>query len=133
LWSLVQNPNLKYHFLGAFDKDMLKLAKKHSLLNLEFGTQLHLDDWNKTLVFAKNDLVFIFNFHVNHSLPDYDFIVKEPGNYKIILNTDSPAYGGHGRIEEKTIFITQYDEDKKVNRLKIYNTNRTALVLKRTK
>lgn len=133
LWSLVQNPDLKYHYLGAFDKDMLKLAKDHSLLNLEFGTQLHLDDWNKTLVFAKNDLVFIFNFHVNHSLPDYDFIVREPGDYKIILNTDNPAYGGHGRIEEKTIFITHYDEDKKVNRLKIYNTNRTALVLKRTK
>jgi 1,4-alpha-glucan branching enzyme len=133
LWSLVQNPNLKYHYLGAFDKDMLKLAKNHSLLNLEYGTQLYLDDWNKTLVFAKNDLVFIFNFHVNHSLPDYEFIVSEPGDYKIILNTDSPAYGGHGRIDEKTIFITQYDEKNKVHRLKIYNTNRTALVLKRIK
>jgi 1,4-alpha-glucan branching enzyme len=133
MWSLVQNPDLKYHFLGAFDKNMLKLAKDHSLLNMEYGTILHLDDWNKTIAFSKNDLVFIFNFHVNHSLPDYEFIVKEPGDYKIVLNTDNPLYDGHGRIDEETIFITQYDEKKKVHSLKIYNTNRTALVLKRIK
>jgi 1,4-alpha-glucan branching enzyme len=70
---------------------------------------------------------------VNHSLPDYEFIVKEPGDYKIVLNTDNPLYDGHGRIDEETIFITQYDEKKKVHSLKIYNTNRTALVLKRIK
>ncbi len=131
LWSLVQNPNLKYHFLGAFDKEMLKLAKRYSLLNPEYGKQLHLDDWHKTIVFAKNELLFIFNFHINHSLPDYDFIVNEPGDYKIILNTDNPVYGGHGRIDEKTIFITQYDDEMMVHRLKVYNTNRTALVLKK--
>jgi 1,4-alpha-glucan branching enzyme len=133
LWSLVYNPDLKYHYLGAFDKDMLKLAKKYSLLNQEYGTRLYLDDWNKTIIFEKNELVFIFNFHVKFSLPDYDIILKEPGDYKIILNTDNPAYGGHGRIDEKTIFITQYDDKKNINRMKIYNTNRTAQVLKRLK
>jgi 1,4-alpha-glucan branching enzyme len=131
MWSLVQNPDLKYRFLGAFDKAMLKLVKDHSLLNEEYGTQLYLDDWNKTIVFAKNDLVFIFNFHVNHSLPDYEFPVKEPGDYKIVLNTDNTLYDGHGRIDEKTIFITQFDEKKDVHSLKVYNTNRTALVLQR--
>jgi 1,4-alpha-glucan branching enzyme len=131
MWSLVQDPNLKYHFLGAFDKIMLKLARDYSLLNMEYGTQLYLDDWNKTIVFEKNELIFVFNFHVNHSIPDYDIIVKEPGDYQIILDTDNPVYGGHGRIDEKTIFITQYDEKNDVHRLKIYNTNRTALVLKR--
>jgi 1,4-alpha-glucan branching enzyme len=70
---------------------------------------------------------------VNHSLPDYEFTVKEPGDYRIILNTDNLAYDGHGRIDEKTTFITRYDEKEKVHRLKIYNTNRTALVLKRIK
>jgi len=133
MWSLVQNPNLKYHFLGLFDKDMLKLAKDHSLLNMEYGTLVYVDDWNKTIIFTKNDLIFIFNFHVNHSLPDYEFIVGDPGDYKIILNTDNPAYDGHGRIDENTIFITQYDEKQKKHKLKIYNTNRTALVLMRIK
>jgi 1,4-alpha-glucan branching enzyme len=133
LWSLVFDKNLKYHFLGAFDKDMLKLVKKYSLLSLEYATQLWLDDWHKTIVFEKSGLIFIFNFHVNLSVPDYTFLVRNPGDYKIILNTDNPIYGGHGRIDEKTIFITQYDDKAKTHSLKIYNTNRTALVLKKIK
>jgi 1,4-alpha-glucan branching enzyme len=133
LWSLVQDPNLKYHFLGTFDKAMLKLVKDHSLLNLEYANLLEIDDWNKTIVFEKNELLFVFNFHVNHSLPDYEFTVREPGDYQIILNTDSFEYGGHGRIDEDTVFITQYSEEDKIHRLKIYNTNRTALVLKPVK
>lgn len=133
LWSLVVDKNLKYHFLGAFDKDMLKLVKKHSILSLEYATQLWLDDWHKTIVFEKSGLIFIFNFHVNLSVPDYTFLVKDPGDYKIILNTDNPNYGGHGRIDEKTIFITLYDDNAKTHSLKIYNTNRTALVLKKIK
>jgi 1,4-alpha-glucan branching enzyme len=131
LWSLVQNPDLKYHFLAAFDKDMLKLAKDHSLLNLEFATLLTVDDWNKTIVFAKNGLVFIFNFHISHSLPDYDVPVPEAGEYRIIHNTDNLLYGGHGRIDEKIKCYTQFDDEENVHRLKIYNTNRTAMVLKR--
>ena len=131
MWSLVQNPDLKYHFLGSFDKAMLELTRTYSLLNMEYGTQLYLDDWDKTIVFEKNGLLFIFNFHINHSIPDYGFTVKDPGDYQIILNTDNPVFGGHGRIDEETIFITQYDEVKNVHQLKIYNTNRTALVLKR--
>ena len=130
LWSLVHDPNLKYHFLGAFDKAMLQMVKENPLLNLEYAVQLLMDDWNKTIVFEKNGLVFVFNFHVNHSQPDYEFTVREPGDYQIILNTDSPEYGGHGRVEEDTVFITQYSEEDKTHRLKIYNTNRTALVLK---
>jgi 1,4-alpha-glucan branching enzyme len=129
----VQAPNLKYHFLGTFDKAMLKLVKDHSLLNLEYANLLEIDDWNKTIVFEKNELLFVFNFHVNHSLPDYEFTVREPGDYQIILNTDSFEYGGHGRIDEDTVFITQYSEEDKIHRLKIYNTNRTALVLKPVK
>jgi 1,4-alpha-glucan branching enzyme len=130
LWSLVQDPNLKFHFLGAFDKAMLHLARENNLLNMEYAVQLHLDDWNKTIIFEKNGLVFVFNFHVSHSLPDYEFTVQEPGDYRIILNTDSPDYGGHGRIDEDTVFITRYSPEDDTNRLKIYNTNRTGMVLK---
>jgi 1,4-alpha-glucan branching enzyme len=129
MWSLVENPELKYHFLAAFDKAMLDLAVQHRLLNGEYGYQLNADEWNKTLVFEKNGLVFLFNFHINHSVPDYEFMVREPGEYRIILNTDNPAFGGHGRIDESTVFFSRYDEEKSLNVLSLYNTNRTALVL----
>jgi 1,4-alpha-glucan branching enzyme len=131
LWSLVQNPDLKYHFLAAFDKEMLKLAKTHSLLNREYGKVLMVDDWNKTIVFVRNDLVFLFNFHITHSCPDYDVPTPESGDYRIILNTDNVKFGGHGRIDEKIRFSSQHDDEENTNRLKLYNTNRTALVLKR--
>jgi len=133
MWSLVQDPNLKYHFLAAFDKAMLGLVREHSLLNDEYGNQLLLDDWHKTLVFQKNSLIFIFNFHVNRSVPDYEFIIPEPGDYRIILNTDSPEFDGHGRIDEKTIFISRYSEAEHLHRLQVYNTNRTAIVLEKIK
>ncbi|HTX87981.1 MAG TPA: alpha-amylase family glycosyl hydrolase [Bacteroidales bacterium] len=131
MWSLEEDPNLKYHFLAAFDKAMLKMVREHRLLNDEFGYRLLLDDWNKTLAFDKNGLVFVFNFHINHALPDYEFMVREPGRYRIILNTDDPAFGGHGRVDETSVFFSRYDEKEKVNRLKIYNTNRTALVFEK--
>ena len=56
-------------------------------------------------------------------------MVREPGEYRIILNTDNPAFGGHGRIDESTVFFSRYDEEKSLNVLSLYNTNRTALVL----
>ena len=131
MWSLVEDKNLKYHFLEAFDKTMLKLVSENNLLLSDCARQLNMDEANKTIVFERNGLIFIFNFHISHSIPDYEFVVPEPGDYRIILNTDNPAFGGHGRIDESTVFISQYSEKDQLHRLKIYNTNRTALVLKR--
>jgi 1,4-alpha-glucan branching enzyme len=133
MWSLVKDPDLKYHFLGAFDKAMLNLVSRYAILKIDFGNLIHTDDQNKTLAFEKNGLLFIFNFHVDRSVPDYQVKISEPGKYKIILNTDHPEYGGHGRIDESTEFISQFREDEGIHVLSIYNTNRTAIVLKRVK
>ncbi len=132
MWSLVEDRNLKYHYLAAFDKAMLNLVKEYGLLNAEYGYQLNMDDWNKTMAFEKNGLIFVLNFHINLSVPDYGFTVREPGKYKIILNSDNPDFGGHGRVDEDAEYFTFYEEEEKINRLKIYNTNRTVLVLKKT-
>jgi 1,4-alpha-glucan branching enzyme len=133
MWSLVEDKNLKYHYLSAFDKAMLTVIEQNNVLNTTFASQLNMDDWNKTLVFERNGLVFIFNFHISFSITDYEFTVPEPGDYKIMLNTDNPAFGGHGRIDESKVFISQYYPAENLHKLKIYNTNRTALVLKRIK
>ena len=131
MWSLAEDKNLKYHFLGAFDKAMLKMIKENDILNSDYGNQLNVDDWNKTLIFERHGLIFIFNFHINMSTADYEFRIPEPGDYQIILNTDNPSFGGHGRVEESSIFISKYYESENIHKLSIYNTNRTALVLKR--
>jgi 1,4-alpha-glucan branching enzyme len=131
-WSLVENKELRYHFLGTFDKVMLKFVKAHSLLSESYATQLYVDEPNKTIIYERNGLVFVFNFHVSGSLPDYSFPVPDPGDYRIILNTDNLCFGGHGRVDETTLYPTQWDEGGQVHRLMIYNVNRTALVFRRS-
>jgi 1,4-alpha-glucan branching enzyme len=131
LWSISEDPNLKYHYLSFFDREMLKIIGQNSILRSDFAHQLNMDNDNKTIVFERNKLIFVFNWHVSSSLMDYAFMVPEPGEYQIILNTDNQRFGGHGRIDENIHYFSHYDAYKKINCLKIYNTNRTALVFKK--
>jgi len=130
-WSLVENHDLRYHFLHNFDKKMLKLVQEWKLFSEPFGKMLNLDEDNKTIAFERCGLIFVFNFHTSGSIPDYGFNVDEPGDYRIILNSDNTEFGGHNRIDEKLTFTTQYYKETETHRLIIYNTNRTALVFMR--
>ena len=130
-WSLVDNPLLKYQYLAAFDKAMIKVIKDNRIMSSFFGNQLNMDDWNKTIVFERNHLIFVFNFHINHSVEGYEFRVPNSGEYQIILNSDSKEFGGHGRIDDSITYQTYQKENDPSFYLKIYNTNRTALVLKK--
>jgi len=128
-WSLVDNPELKYQYLGAFDVAMVQLVNDQRLMKSLFAQQLNMDEENKTIVFERKNLVFVFNFHPSNSIPDYRFPVPKAGSYQVILNSDSSEFGGHGRIDESVTYFSEAD-DKGNHFLKIYNTNRTALVLK---
>jgi 1,4-alpha-glucan branching enzyme len=129
LWSLVDNPDLKYQYLDNFDKAMVSLIKENKILRSLFGNQLNSDEGNKTIVFERNNLIFVFNFHTQNSIPDYRFPVPKPGEYKLILNSDDRRFGGHGRIDDSLQYRTRSEGRKHF--LSIYNTNRTALVFKR--
>jgi len=130
-WSLAENKNLKYQFLEAFEIAMIKLVKEYKLLSGLYATQLNLDEENKTIVLQKEGLIFVFNFHASASIPDYSFYVPEAGKYQVILNSDDPAFGGHGRIDPAVSYFTVYDNLKQINILKIYATNRSCLVFKK--
>jgi len=128
-WSLVDDPNLKYQYLNNFDREMIRVIKENRIMSSLFGNQLNMDEGNKTVVFERNHLIFVFNFHPVNSIPGYRFPVPKPGEYHLILNSDDRQFGGHGRIEDSTRFITQ--SEGATHYLTIYNTNRTALVFKR--
>ncbi len=128
-WSLADDKNLKYHFLADFDREMIALIKSHKIMNSLYGNKLQVDYVNNTIAYERNNLVFIFNWHPNNSIPDYKFRVPKPGEYQIILNTDDLRFGGHGRIDNSITYIAKSDNEG--HKLSIYNTNRTALVLKR--
>jgi len=128
-WSLADDPNLKYQYLGNFDKAMIQMIKEHKVMSSLFGNQLNVDDQNKTIVFERNNLIFVFNFHPTASIPDYKFPVPKAGEYRLILNSDDQAFGGHNRVDPLVRYIS--NNEGEANILRIYNVNRTAQVFER--
>ncbi len=126
MWSLAEKPELKYHFLDRFDKAMIKLVKQYHILSAPTAHQLNMDEANKVIIFERSGLIFIFNFHPSNSIFDYKFWVPEQGSYHIILNSDDQQFGGHHRVAAEI----DYPTDEK-HFLRLYVTNRTAMVLKR--
>lgn len=130
-WSLVDNPVLKYDFLAKWDKAMLKIIEENGILLSSYPELLNHDDWNKTVIFSRGDLVFVFNWHVNHSIPDYEFMVPEAGEYKLILTSDDAEFGGFSRLNPSSRYFSYYYAAGKINRLRIYNVNRAVQVFKK--
>ncbi|MEO1451790.1 MAG: alpha amylase C-terminal domain-containing protein, partial [Bacteroidota bacterium] len=129
-WSLVDNKMLKYQFLAGFDGEMVKLLKENEVLPARPAKQLNMDEANQVIVFERNNLIFVFNFHVANSVPDYKFWVPQAGSYEVILNSDAASFGGHARTDDSVVHHTIPDENEEPF-LSLYVTNRTAMVLKK--
>jgi 1,4-alpha-glucan branching enzyme len=130
-WSLVDSTELYFSKLAAFDIAMIHMAKAAKLLSYGFAKQLNVDETNKILIFERGQLIFVFNFHINESIPGYEFYVPEGGTYRIVLNTDNIAFGGLGRIKENMDYPSNFHPSTDTNHLRIYLTSRTALVLRK--
>ncbi len=131
LWSVQENPELKYKYLYQFGKDMVSFAKSHQLVASLPAQQLNMDEANKTIIFERNNLIFAFNWHPTNSIPDYRFRVPSSGKYQIVLNSDKTEYGGFGRIDDEMTYpsVALFGE----NYLSVYLPSRVALVLKKVK
>ena len=126
LWSLVDNPDLKFKYLNAFDSAMLHFATKSNLLDRE-PRVLVRDIERQLLVFERSGYLFVFSFNPTTSYTDYQFDVPA-GKYITVLNTDNPAFGGDNRIDESVEHFTQYTG--KENLLSLYIPARIGFVLK---
>ena len=124
-WSLADNGYLKYHWLGDFDKAMLAFVKKTKVMQAAPAWLLNADEDNKTIVFERNNLIFVFNWG-QKSLPDYKIKVKQTGDYKIIFSSDDKCFGGFENIDKNAIFPSEKKGDEIT--MKIYNVARTAVV-----
>ncbi len=130
-WSLVDDPNLRYCELNAFDIKMLDLLKKEKVLSKKpVNRWTHEDD--NVLIFTKDDLVFVFNFHPTKSFDGYFVPVENGGEYKVILSSDDSEFGGYSRVD------TSYEYNARKTSFgwfgfKCYLPNRTAIVLKKKK
>lgn len=128
-WHLVDNPDLKYKYLAAFDEAMVKTMKDNHVLEAMPAQSINIDMDNKVMVFERNNLIFILNFSHDKSIPNYRFPVHIAGKYKVVLNSDEPQFGGFDRVDSKMTYETINEGGKTI--LSIYTTNRTGLVLKK--
>ena len=74
-----------------------------------------------------------FNFHGSQSLPDYKFGIRQPGKYRLILDSDqTDQFDGHGRLTTgQEYFSTPSGQDGHEQSLTLYLPSRTVLVLER--
>lgn len=124
-WNLLTDENLFYHFLMEFEKEMIKLVKKHQIFNCPPSLMVQ-NIKDQILIYKRNYLIFIFNFNPNQSFTDYAF-ETEKGKYSIILNTDDAKFKGFNRIDKEYKYPTHPVNHKNI--LKIYIPSRSALVL----
>jgi len=126
LWSLVDNPDLKFKYLNAFDSAMLHFATKSNLLDRK-PRVLVRDIERQLLVFERSGYLFVFSFNPTTSYTDYQFDVPA-GKYTTVLSTDNLTFGGDNRIDESVEHFTQYTG--KENLLSLYIPARIGMVLK---
>jgi len=128
-WSLLKDKNLRYRFLAAFEKCMLKVVKKYRIFaHRPFAIIQSTKD--QVLIFKRNKLVFIFNFNPTRSFTDYGFEIDK-GQYKIVLNTDDAEFDGFSRVDDNYDYTTQAVNGKNI--LKVYIPARSAFVLYKKK
>ncbi|MDR1895273.1 MAG: alpha amylase C-terminal domain-containing protein [Prevotellaceae bacterium] len=126
-WSLSEDSNLKYRFLAEFDKAMIAIAKNENIFEYRpFAIVQHTDD--QVLIFNRGKALFMFNFNPTKSFTDYAFEIDR-GEYEIILNSDSPLFGGFNRVDDNYIYPTHPYLKKHL--LKVYLPSRTVIVMKK--
>ena len=134
-WDLVDRQDLQYHYLNDFDNAMVALVKKARNFQSLPVEKLWEKDDDQVLAFKRGEYVFVFNFNPYKSFSDYG-ILAPAGEYKVVLSTDNPDFGGYGNINEKTVHFTHHDElyaPHGVEWLKLYLPARSAMVLKMKK
>lgn len=126
-WHLVDDGNLKYRFLWEFDRDMIHLLSERRMLS---GSLIPIlcDEEKKVLAFMRKNCIFALNFNVKESFSDYRFEAPA-GSYRMVLDSDSPRYGGFGRNDSSVVHYTIRESGRDF--LSLYLPCRSAMVLEK--
>ena len=126
-WSLRENENLKYQWLGEFDEDMIKLAKENAIFKQRMANLCLIKEPEKTICFYRKGLLFVFNFSPSQSLTNVLVPVPNEADYDVALCSDDWKYGGNGLVHHMTYPTKKFDGQ---NYVELYIPARTAIVLK---
>ena len=126
-WSLCDNEELKYQWLGAFDSDMIHLAKDSGLFEQRMADLMLLKEPEKMIAFYRKGLLFVFNFHPSQSLNNVLVPVPNKADYTVEFTSDDWKYGGQGLIAHMTYPVKEFNGQ---NYVELYIPARTAMVLR---
>ncbi len=131
LWSISEDPDLKYHWLYDFDREMIRFIDTEKLLTIPSVDLVWENKPDKVLAYHRGLFLFVFNFNPSQSFTDYG-IALGAGKYKLILSTDSGRFGGQDRVDEEIPYYTLPSGGiTSQHYLKLYLPARTALVFKK--
>jgi 1,4-alpha-glucan branching enzyme len=125
-WKLADNPKLKYHWLGDFDRAFITLLKKNPEALQQPVAWTTVNEGDQVLAFMRGDLLFVFNLNPEASFEHFG-VYAPKGTYKVVLNSDDKKYGGFARIDTSL----QYTTDNTERALKLYVPARSCFVLKK--
>ena len=124
-WSLADSELLKYEWLGTFDRRMVEVLSKLT----DQGTHyVEVSQHARAISFYRDGYLFAFNFSPDTSLTGHQ-LMAPAGSYRVLLSTDDPEFGGQGRIDHATEFLTHPQSD--IQFIKAYLPARTATVFQK--
>jgi 1,4-alpha-glucan branching enzyme len=133
LWSLPNNPLLRYEYLNYFDQAMLHLLSEDGLMGGGVPQSLWLDQGKMVIAYRKKDCIFLFNFHPMNSYASFQLPIHETGSFQVALDTDEARFGGQARISHDIRYESGHLPDfPDFSGIRIYSPSRTAMVLKKT-
>lgn len=130
-WNLADDDNLRYQFLGNWDREMIQLDNQYEILCAEHQYVSTKNESDKVIVCERGNLLFVFNFHPCESFVNYKIGTPWNAKHRIILNTDKADFGGHSRVDDSLTYDVQQSEfNGRPYSLYLYLPNRSAIVLK---
>lgn len=130
-WDLVDNPDLKYKYMNAFDRGMNHLDRAFGFIASNHEYVSRKDEGDKLIVAERGALVFVFNFHPTNSYTDYRVGCKIAGPYKIVLSSDEEVFGGWKNVSKEYDVDYCTDEghyDGRPHSFLVYAPSRTVVV-----
>jgi len=127
-WSLLEQEDLKYRCLDAFDQDMIHTAVYHKVFDQVYPDLKWLHEDDKVLAFERGGLLFVFNFSPVRDYTDYMIPVSRGTDYQVLFSSDDGRYGGFGRVtrDPKSAFVP----GREGNIVRLHLPARTCVVLR---
>ena len=126
-WHLMLDENLKYQWLGNFDRDMVRLTKRNNMFEQRMADLCLLKEPEKVIVFYRKGLLFAFNFNTTESLTNVLVPIPNKADYELKMSTDDVEYGGNGLVEHMKYPVKEFDGKYYIE---LYLPARTAMIFK---